>query len=49
MKFDKIVWNVEVPTLIKDLVDLSEFNIGEFKGEEPNSYIIQKKGLGLQL
>jgi len=51
IKFNEVDWNVDTPLIIKNLIDLSEFNIGKFKVEEQNSYsyIIQKKGLGFRV
>lgn len=48
---DSIEWSVEVPTMLMELLDLSKFNVGEIKDEKGNvcSYIIQKKGLGLEI
>lgn len=48
---DTEIWNIDTPPIIRSLIDFSEFNIGKLKGEEPNSYsyVIQKKGLGLQV
>lgn len=48
---DNIKWNVEVPAMLRELLDLSKFNVGEIKDEKDNvrSYIIQKKVLGLEI
>ena len=49
--FDNIEWNIEVPQLLKGLLDLSKFTVGVVKDEEGNIvyYIIQKNGLGLSV
>jgi hypothetical protein len=48
---DNVEWNIEIPPILIGLLDLSKFNIGTLKGkkENVNSYIIQKKGLGLNI
>ncbi|KGK84818.1 hypothetical protein [Clostridium sp. HMP27] len=48
IRFENIDWDVEIPPILKDLIDLSRFKIGKLSGEEDeHSYIIQKIGLGL--
>ncbi|GAA0085293.1 hypothetical protein UT300007_17320 [Clostridium sp. CTA-7] len=46
---DNIEWNIEIPQILKGLLDLSKFTIGVVKDEkgEVACYIIQKKELGL--
>lgn len=48
---DNIKWNIEIPSMLLDVVDLSELNVGVIKNEKENSssYIIQKKALGINL
>jgi len=48
---DNIEWNIEIPRILIGLLDLSEFNIGVIRDVEEgaHSYIIQKKGLGLEI
>ncbi|MPM13549.1 hypothetical protein SDC9_59906 [bioreactor metagenome] len=48
---DNVQWNIEVPTMLMELLDLSKFNVGIIRDEKGNvlSYIIQKKGLGLEI
>lgn len=48
---DNIEWNIEIPPILLELVDLSKFNVGTVRsaGENVPSYIIQKKGLGLNI
>lgn len=48
---DNIEWNIEIPPILKGLLDLSKFNIGMLKDKKENvhSYIIQKKVLGLNI
>ncbi|WP_139355774.1 hypothetical protein [Clostridium felsineum] len=50
-RLENIEWNVEIPSILKDLLYLSNFNIGRLKAKKENehSYIIQKKGLGLRI
>ena len=48
---DNIKWNIEIPSMLLDVVDLSELNVGVIKNEKENSssYIIQKKALGINI
>ncbi|MEQ8154379.1 MAG: hypothetical protein ABRQ25_05785 [Clostridiaceae bacterium] len=48
---DNIEWNIEIPPMLLDLLDLSKFNVGKIRSAKENvySYIIQKKGLGLNI
>jgi len=46
---DDIEWNVEIPSTLLSLVDTSKFNIGRLEIKNKYSYIIQKKGLGLEI
>lgn len=48
---DNIEWNKKIPTILIGLLDLSKFNIGTLNNRRDNvdSYIIQKKGLGLEI
>lgn len=48
---DNVEWNIEVPSILVGLLDLSKFNIGVLKDKDENvhSYIIQKKGFGLKI
>lgn len=48
---DNVEWNVEIPSILLNLLDLSEFNIGIIRNVKDNthSYIIQKKGLGQKI
>ena len=46
---DNVEWNVEIPSILISLLDSSKFNIGRLKNKNKYSYIIQKKGLGLEI
>jgi hypothetical protein len=48
---DNIEWNIEIPRILLGLLDLQKFNIGLIRNVEEgtHSYIIQKKGLGLEI
>jgi hypothetical protein len=48
---DIIKWNKKIPQILIGLLDLSKFDIGILHNERDNvdSYIIQKKGLGLEI
>lgn len=48
---DNIKWNIEIPSMLLDVVDLQELNVGVIKSEKENSrsYIIQKKALGINI
>lgn len=45
-KLDNIKWDVEIPSMFVNLLDLSKFCVGRIEHEDGYSYIIQKKGLG---
>jgi hypothetical protein len=38
IKFKNIDWDIEIPLIFTDLVDLSRFKIGKLKGEKENVY-----------
>lgn len=47
---DNVEWNIKIPPILLGILDLSEFNVGVIREEENvHSYIIQKKGLGLNI
>lgn len=48
---DNIEWNKKIPPILIGLLDLSKFDIGILKSKRDNidSYIIQKKELGLEI
>jgi hypothetical protein len=49
LKIENISWNCAVPTYIKDLIDLNEYNIGYYKSESNKYYIIQSTKSGSKL
>ncbi|CAM4030975.1 hypothetical protein [Lederbergia lenta] len=48
-KIDSINWECKVPIKFKDLINLNEFNVGHYKWESNNSYIIQSQNKGIKL
>lgn len=48
---DNVEWNIEIPQILLEILEFSKFNIGVMRSvkENMNSYIIQKKGLGLKI
>lgn len=49
LKIEKLNWNCTVPNYLKDIIDLKEFNVGHYKWDSYNSYIIQSKNNELKL
>jgi len=49
LKIEKLNWNCTVPKYLKDIIDLKEFNVGHYKWDLYNSYIIQSKNNELEL
>ncbi|MFJ7982493.1 hypothetical protein ACIQ1D_19770 [Lysinibacillus xylanilyticus] len=49
LKIENLNWNCTVPKYLKDIIDLKDFNVGHYKWESYNSYIIQSKNNGLEL
>lgn len=51
LTLETIEWNAEIPTILLKSLDLSGFNVGAIKNEKQDvqAYIIQKKGLGLDI
>ncbi|WP_155590879.1 hypothetical protein [Lysinibacillus cavernae] len=49
LKIDNINWNCPVPRYFKDLINLNKFNVGHYKWESNNNYIIQSKNNGITL
>ena len=43
-KIKSLSWDCAVPKYIEDLIDLKKFNVGNYKWESDNCYIIQFKG-----
>ncbi|QAA33943.1 hypothetical protein [Clostridium manihotivorum] len=48
---ENVEWNKEIPKILIGLLNFSDYRIGVLKGSNENahSYIIQKKGLGLDI
>ncbi|WP_230199709.1 hypothetical protein [Bacillus andreraoultii] len=49
LKIENINWDCTVPKYFKDLINLNEFNVGHYKWESNNSYLIQSKNNGVKL
>lgn len=43
LKINNLTWDVPVPDYLKDLLDLNEFNIGQYKEGRNSYFIIQSK------
>lgn len=44
-----INWDCTVPKEFKDLINLSDFKVGQYKWESNSGYLIQSKNFGIQL
>lgn len=49
LKIENIEWDCTVPKSFKDLINLNEFNVGHYKWESNNSYVIQSKNNRVKL
>ena len=49
LKIENLSWDCPIPTSFKDLINLNEFNVGYYKWETHNYYIIQSKSNGIKL
>lgn len=48
-KLEIINWDAEIPYILTELLDLSKFSVGRIKDKDGCIYIIQKKGLGIEI
>ena len=49
LEIENLSWDCTIPKYIKDLINLNEFNVGHYKWETTNHYIIQSKNQGIKL
>lgn len=49
IKATNIEWNIDVPELMKGIVNINEYEIGRSKYENSYYYYIQKTGIGIPL
>lgn len=49
LKIQNLSWDCTVPTYFKDLINLTKFNVGHYKWDSNNYYIIQSKNNGIKL
>lgn len=49
LKIENLNWNCTVPKYLKDIIDLKEFNVGHYKWDSYNNYIVQSKNNRLEL
>lgn len=42
-KIDNVNRNCTIPTYLKEVINLNEFNVGQYKSESSTIYLIQKK------
>lgn len=49
LKIENINCNCTVPKYFKGIINLNEFNVGHYKWESNNSYLIQSKNYGVKL
>ncbi|MCM3363705.1 hypothetical protein ACTNDN_06400 [Niallia sp. HCP3S3_B10] len=49
IKIENLNWECTIPHDFKDLINRKDFNVGHYKWESDNYYIIQSKDMGIKL